>query len=140
MSKQSRENKAYEAWIRLWPCAVAVVMANDPTTAALVGKSGACSGPVEFSHLEHKGMGGSKFMMSMGNGCPLCARHHRNEQVGLHGLGIETFQKFYALPLIDLCLRFETYYPDNIPFVEERPIPGISLDMCPRDDLVPWGT
>lgn len=116
MSKASREDRAYEKWVRAWPCVVAVAL----------GTTAGCEGPVEFSHLDHSGMGGRK-VRSLGNGFPACGAHHRGLDTGFHGIGVTTFQLKYQLDLPKICLRLLKYYELGVPFVEPDPVKGLSL-------------
>lgn len=130
MSKQTRQDRQYMKFVRDWPCVVAVAASAGTApeqTRTMFGVHGArCSGPVEFCHLEHAGMGGKRVPV-LGNGFPACNRHHQNLQAGFHGLGVESFQQLYGLPLIKLCLRLEQYFLFGVPFAENDPIPGLRL-------------
>lgn len=49
-----------------------------------------CEGEIEAAHVRSRGAGGDRRDL-----VPLCSRHHRQQ----HDVGIETFQKIYALNL-----------------------------------------
>lgn len=127
MSKQTRQDRAFKRFVREHPCVVAVAARtghyNTPHGAL-------CSGPVEFAHLDHAGMGG-KQVPTIGNGFPACAHHHRDIQAGFHGLGVHSFQRHYRIPLLDVCLRLAQWFQLGVPFVDERPVPGLSLMSHP---------
>jgi len=116
MSKATREDRAYEKFVRTWPCVVAVAL----------GTPAQCGGPVEFCHLEHRGMGGAR-VSSLGNGFPACGVHHRSSWAGFHGLGVKTFQRTFQLDLPAICLRLLKYYELGVPFCEEHPLRGLAL-------------
>lgn len=75
-------------------------------------QAGRCQGRMEFCHLVHDGMGGSRSNPIIGNGVPLCTAHHTGSQ-GMDTIGRQTFAQRHGLDLEAIAAKLAHEWEDG---------------------------